>query len=198
MFNSAKKPYYFNLVSITTSLCLFCFLLGWTTQPVKADNHSSSNPSSTTENDTDKYKVSFTIDEEGKAKDVKLVESTGSKELDAAIIKMVEKWQFDPVEEPQVVTATVSLNLDAPAANAYPQIIVDSFIEGCTKDEEEIRPFCVCAIGELQKTVPLDEFVEFSLSVADKPNDEIPDQLKPRMATAFANCADSFPSEQKK
>ncbi len=63
------------------------------------------------------------------------------------------------------------------AIQPYPQSFVDDFVEGCIGGDEADRPACECTVDELQRTLPLEDFLLLSASA-----------LQGDIATARGTC----------
>ncbi len=50
------------------------------------------------------------------------------------------------------------------AIQPYPQSFVEDFVEGCVGGDEADRPACECMVDELQRTLPLEDFLLLSAS----------------------------------
>lgn len=152
----------------------------------------------TLENLTVNPVVSFEVDRSGKPINVTIVESSGDEQLDAIALSLVQQWQFDPdsAQPLQTYTATINLDLDQRLSdNKYPAVVVDSFMEGCTKGEVEYEPFCSCTIENIEQKVPLEDFMAISIAIEENPEGEAAQQFEPILTDAFISCLDQAPED---
>jgi TonB family protein len=55
--------------------------------------------------------ISFTVGEDGKVSDVKVVKGTGSPTVDAAVVKSVETWRYKP-QAGCVISTSMAVTID--------------------------------------------------------------------------------------
>jgi hypothetical protein len=76
-----------------------------------------------------------------------------------------EHWAITAVGS---VTWTGS-SIDPPAqVNAYPAIVTDSFMQGCTRNAPTGEDTCRCALNKIQARFTLAEFLEFGQRLMDE------------------------------
>jgi len=80
---------------------------------------------------------------------------------------------------------TVPLTVAADCMGPYPPSMVRAFNQNCATDSSKVA-FCTCLLDQVQKTIPLADFIEIGNSVNGLSSD-------PRFMKASASCSPQMP-----
>ncbi len=72
-------------------------------------------------------------------------------------------------------------------AEPFPKLIIKSFVEGCSEDDQKMLPYCECTINELQKRMTTNEFTD----LIELPEDEMMDNEG--FNDSIMACVDEIP-----
>jgi TonB family protein len=137
-------------------------------------------------------KVKFDVDNQGRPTRVNLALPSGNADFDAAALEAVRKLQFKPADAGKSdISALIRVDFSGFSAYAYPEAISNAFIDGCTKSNANMRPFCNCALKEIKRRYSVDEFLSLSVKLMDKKTAD--PAVKELLPALFNYCASEVP-----
>ena len=85
-------------------------------------------------------------------------------ELESLRAEFVEASDKLAAAEADVERLTTELEEEMARIEPYPQVMIDLFVEGCTEGDPEFAEPCTCTMEEIQKVMPLADFLEISFA----------------------------------
>jgi hypothetical protein len=87
-----------------------------------------------------------------------------------------------------LMSAALLTALATPAmAEVFPKLVVKSFVQGCSEDDEAMTRYCQCTIDEMQKRMSVAEFE----AVIELPEDEMMEDE--HFSDSIVACLDHIP-----